>query len=260
MRASRIIKAAVCRIPASWFSLLALSLPAFTPLAICIPGISRPDLISMRDKETDPEAPVASQHIERTIFMEKEKIASDAEIAQTWSHDVIKRDEKTKQKNPLAGLTKEELMADVEAFAREKDLEHILDDLKKGALVAQDPKAFESLDELSEEEKELLRRETTHKWHQPFMMYFMTSTFQLRGTSFSVSDPVQSSSLRRLGNRAGNGPDCSQWCPRVCLSYISHPGTGTSWLTIPGSTLPSSELRINGYKVSSTVPRISARV
>ncbi|ODM15614.1 hypothetical protein SI65_08848 [Aspergillus cristatus] len=121
----------------------------------------------MRDKETNPEAPVASQHIEHTISMEKEK------IARTWSHDVIKS-EKTKQKNPLAGLTKEELMADVEAFAREKDLEHILDDLKKGALVAQDPKAFESLDELSEVEKELLRRETTHKWHQPFMMYFMT--------------------------------------------------------------------------------------
>lgn len=141
----------------------------------------------MRDKETDPEVPVLSHHIEHTVSMDKEKIASDAGIARTWSHDVIKSDEKTKQRNHLAGLTKEELMEDVEAFAREKDLEHILDDLKKGALVAQDPKAFESLDELSEEEKELLRRETTHKWHQPFMMYFMTSTFQLRGTSFYLS-------------------------------------------------------------------------
>lgn len=137
----------------------------------------------MRDKETDPEVPVESHHIEHTVSMEKEKIVSDAGIARAWSHDVIKSDEKTKQKNPLAGLTKEELMADVEVFAREKYLEPILDDLKKGALVAQDPKAFESLDELSEEEKELLRRETTHKWHQPFMMYFMTSRFSLRGTS-----------------------------------------------------------------------------
>ena len=171
----------------------------------------------MRDKETDPEVPVASRHIEHTISMEKEKIASDAGIARTWSHDVIKSEEKAKQKNPLAGFTKEELMVDVEAFAREKCLEHILDDLKKGALVAQDPKAFESLDELSEEEKELLRRETTHKWHQPFMMYFMTSTFQLRGASLPVFDPVQSSSLCRFGNRAGYGSDRSQWCSRVCL-------------------------------------------
>lgn len=129
----------------------------------------------MRDKETDPEAPVASQHIEQTISMEKEQIASDAEIARTWSRDVIKVDERTKQKNPLAGLTKEELMADVETFAREKNLEHILDDLKKGALVAQSPKDFESFDELAEEEKEWLRREKTHRWSQPFMMYFMTS-------------------------------------------------------------------------------------
>lgn len=214
----------------------------------------------MRDKETDPEVPVASHHIEYTVSMEKEKIASDAGIARTWSRDVIKSDEKTKQKNPLAGLTKEELMEDVEAFAREKDLEHIVDDLKKGALVAQDPKAFESLDELSEEEKEFLRRETTHKWHQPFMMYFMTSMFQLRSMALPVSDPVQSSSLCRFSHRAGYGPDCSQWCSRVCPSHISRPILGISWLTIPGSTSPSSGLGINGYKVSSTVLHTSARV
>lgn len=178
----------------------------------------------MRDKETDPEVPVVSHHIEHTVSMEKEKIASDAGIARTWSHDVIKSDEKTKQKNPLAGLTKEELMENVEAFAREKDLEHILDDLKKGALVAQDPKAFESLGELSEEEKDWLRRETTHKWHQPFMMYFMTSESRLLcGTSLPVSDLVQSSSLCWFGNRTGYGPNCSQWCSRVCLSHIFHP-------------------------------------
>ena len=104
----------------------------------------------------------------------------DAELARNWSRDVIKNvDDKTQQKNPLASLSKEQLLADVEAFAQEKELEFILDDLKKGALVAQDPKAFESLDELSEEEKEWLRREKTHRWHQPFMMYFMTSKLPL---------------------------------------------------------------------------------
>ncbi|OOF91455.1 hypothetical protein ASPCADRAFT_134452 [Aspergillus carbonarius ITEM 5010] len=79
-----------------------------------------------------------------------------------------------RQKNPLASLTRDELFRDVELFAREKNLEHIVDELKRGALVAQDPKSFEELQELSEGEKELLRREKTPRWSQPFMMYFIT--------------------------------------------------------------------------------------
>ncbi|KAK2759844.1 hypothetical protein FQN54_002578 [Arachnomyces sp. PD_36] len=80
----------------------------------------------------------------------------------------------SKFKNPLAGFTKEELLADVEAFAHKKDLVFALDDLKKGALIAQDPNSFEGLDELSEGEKNTIRMEKTHRWNQPFMLYFMT--------------------------------------------------------------------------------------
>ncbi|KAJ5101257.1 MFS myo-inositol transporter [Penicillium alfredii] len=88
------------------------------------------------------------------------------EHAQLEAHD--------KLRNPLMGLSKEELFADVETFARDHQLEPILEDLQKGALVARDPKSFESLEELSESEKELFRRETTHRYHQPAMLFFMT--------------------------------------------------------------------------------------
>lgn len=71
------------------------------------------------------------------------------EHAQLETHD--------KLRNPLMGLSKEELFADVETFARDHQLEPILEDLQKGALVARDPKSFESLEELSESEKELFR-------------------------------------------------------------------------------------------------------
>lgn len=81
----------------------------------------------------------------------------------------------SKLRNPLADFSKEELFADVEAFAQEKDLMFAIDDLKKGALIAQDPNVFEALDELSEPEKAIIRREQTHRWSQPFMLYFMTS-------------------------------------------------------------------------------------
>lgn len=38
---------------------------------------------------------------------------------------------------------------------------------QKGALIGQAPAKFESLTELNEEDKNHIRREKTHKWHQP---------------------------------------------------------------------------------------------
>ena len=126
--------------------------------------------------DPDKREIISSDHRENTSSVE-EKEYTDVEVARSWSKEAGagKATETEKQKNPLAGLTKEELLADVEAFALEKNLQHAVDDLKRGALVAQDPKRFESLSELSDNEKDLLRREKTHKWSQPFMMYFMTS-------------------------------------------------------------------------------------
>lgn len=78
-----------------------------------------------------------------------------------------------KLKNPLYGIPKEDLMRDVEAFAKEKGLEDITDMLKKGALVAQDPKRVNEIEELDENERTWFRLEKTHRWKQPWMMYFM---------------------------------------------------------------------------------------
>ena len=44
--------------------------------------------------------------------------------------------------------------------------------LKKGALVAQDPPAFEQIPELDEVERDALRNEVLHKWRQPTALYF----------------------------------------------------------------------------------------
>lgn len=43
---------------------------------------------------------------------------------------------------------------------------------QKGALVAQDPPAFESVESLDEVEKDALRNEVLHKWRQPWPLYF----------------------------------------------------------------------------------------
>lgn len=136
----------------------------------------------MGEKPTDPEAPVlAQQDAQDTVSIEKE---IGAEVAREWSRDPAKSfAAQTRPKNPLAELTREELFCDVEQFAQEKGLRDILSLLKKGSLIAQDPKRFEELPELEEEEKDVLRREKTHRWRQPYMMYFMTSMCSLKPPS-----------------------------------------------------------------------------
>ncbi|KAL4947538.1 hypothetical protein BDW69DRAFT_199579 [Aspergillus filifer] len=135
----------------------------------------------MGEKEFDPETGIHNHH-ERVSSGSSGPGRADADIAKEWARDVKdvkpKGDEvlvaNRKLHNPLAGLSREELLADVEQFAHDKDLTDILPDLRKGAMIAQDPKLFEQLDDLDEADKELLRREKTHRWHQPKMMYFMT--------------------------------------------------------------------------------------
>ncbi|GAO46983.1 sugar transporter [Saitoella complicata NRRL Y-17804] len=74
--------------------------------------------------------------------------------------------------NPLAGIPKAELLRQVERFAEEQNMTDIAPLLQKGALVAQNPPAFEEIAELEEFEREALRNETLHKWRQPRALYY----------------------------------------------------------------------------------------
>jgi hypothetical protein len=81
-----------------------------------------------------------------------------------------------KLRNPLAGLTEEQVIADVDAWCVEKDLVEHQDVFRKGALIArvgQRDDGFEYVDQLSGEEKEWLRYEIGHRWSQPKMLYFL---------------------------------------------------------------------------------------
>lgn len=79
-------------------------------------------------------------------------------------------------RNPLLGYSHSELMTDVDAFTEKYGLNEHRDSFRKGALVAQAsnrPDGFETITELTEEEKAVLRKEVTHRWDQPFMLYFL---------------------------------------------------------------------------------------
>ena len=78
--------------------------------------------------------------------------------------------------NPLIGYTRQDLLADVDAFVDARGLSEHREVFYQGALVAQvsnQDGAFEHIDIVSDSDKEVLRREVTHRWSQPFMLYFL---------------------------------------------------------------------------------------
>jgi hypothetical protein len=67
--------------------------------------------------------------------------------------------------NPLVGIPRDVLLKRVDDFTREKGLDDKQDLFRKAALLAQNPSDFETMPELSEEEKLVIRRETTRELH-----------------------------------------------------------------------------------------------
>jgi hypothetical protein len=64
------------------------------------------------------------------------------------------------------------LRIDAENFAKEHQLTEMTPLLMKGAFVAKDPPAFESVEGLTEDEKTAIRNEVLHKWRQPKALFF----------------------------------------------------------------------------------------
>lgn len=77
-----------------------------------------------------------------------------------------------KIKNPLAHLTPDEVIADVDQFVRANGFENERDMIVKGALIARDPTEFESVPGITIEETEAIRNEVLHRWKQPVSLYF----------------------------------------------------------------------------------------
>ncbi|KAL2050299.1 hypothetical protein ABVK25_009407 [Lepraria finkii] len=73
--------------------------------------------------------------------------------------------------NPLGHLTPEQLLRDVRDFARSKNLESHLELLKKGAQIAKDPRFYEAVRGITEDEKKALRDEEYHRFRQPIALY-----------------------------------------------------------------------------------------
>ncbi|KAI0633858.1 hypothetical protein C8Q77DRAFT_819219 [Trametes polyzona] len=141
--------------------------------------------------------------------------------------------------NPLTGIPHDQLMEDAATFAKTHGLGHLEEEFRKGALVAQDPTAFESLTQLDEEDKEVLRRELTHRWSQPLQLYWLVILCSLSAAVQGMDESVINGANLFFPQQLGipqDGPNASnnQWllglvngAPYLCCGIIG------CWLSAP---------------------------
>ncbi|KAF2231111.1 hypothetical protein EV356DRAFT_490827 [Viridothelium virens] len=92
--------------------------------------------------------------------------------------------------NPLANVPREQLMQDVEQFCEQYGLTDHVEVMKKGALVSQRPYAIQEMDELTPDDKAVLLREHTHKWDQPWQLYWLVSMASLAAAVQGMDETV----------------------------------------------------------------------
>jgi hypothetical protein len=77
--------------------------------------------------------------------------------------------------NPLAGLSSERLGAMGEDYAKLAGLtsDEDMRAFRLGAMIAGDNSQYDQIPELTDSEREALEKETTHKWSNPSMLYWV---------------------------------------------------------------------------------------
>lgn len=124
------------------------------------PEKTNPSPYSVSEDENKQQTPPNVAHQER-----RESVMGDTKVNHA-----------AKLRNPLVGMSDEDVLADVDTFTEERGLTEHRDAFRKGALLARHNEredAFEDLDALTEEEKSYLRYEIEHKWSQPTALYFL---------------------------------------------------------------------------------------
>jgi hypothetical protein len=104
--------------------------------------------------------------------------------------------------NPLSGIPKAQLLEEVETFCLDNNLSEYIDAFRRGALVAQSPDDTDSISELTPEDRDVLMREQTHRWNQPFMLYWLVVMCSLaaavQGMDETVNNGAQALYLKDL--------------------------------------------------------------
>ncbi|ORY86659.1 and other transporter-domain-containing protein [Leucosporidium creatinivorum] len=192
-----------------------------------------------------------SKPIDPAIAREKEKARLAKPNKGTVAHDEMAHNKldlrsdnvNARLENPLAGISLERLQEMGRAFALEKGLEEHAEEFAKGAMVAQDPLAYESLPMLNDEDRRVLGREVTHKWDHPKALYFLvvmcSISAAVQGMDESVTNGANLFWAPQFGldtdpATAGAAASNNQWllgltagAPYLCCAVLG------CWLTAP---------------------------
>ncbi|KAJ3759665.1 hypothetical protein EV360DRAFT_81916 [Lentinula raphanica] len=170
-------------------------------------------------------------------YVEKRDNASISMNEHTNSQDGSFQNLNAKLANPLAHISHEQLMEDAKVFAETHGLEDLVVEFQKGALVAQDPSRFEDLTQLDEEDKVVLRRELTHKWDQPYMLYYLVILCSMAAAVQGMDESVINGANLFFAPQFGidvNANGNNQWllglvnsAPYLCCAVLG------CWLTDP---------------------------
>ncbi|KAF5370870.1 hypothetical protein D9758_002077 [Tetrapyrgos nigripes] len=180
---------------------------------------------------------IMSTHKETASIEKKD----NATVSLHDNHTPEVTDLNIKLANPLAGLSHEQLMDDGKQFAESHGLSDLTLEFQKGALVAQDPLAFESLPLLDEDDKNALRREITHKWDQPKVLYYLVALCSMAAAVQGMDESVINGANIFFPTQLGIDPNTedgnasrNQWllglvnsAPYLCCAVLG------CWLTDP---------------------------
>ncbi|KAB8204506.1 hypothetical protein BDV34DRAFT_226306 [Aspergillus parasiticus] len=138
-------------------------------------------------------------------------------------------DEVARIENPLKGISKNDLKAQVRAFVNEHGLTEDTDVFVKGALLAQKPSEYEAISELDEEDRVALRDEIVRKWHQPKALWFTIIVCSI-GAAVQGWDQTGSNGANLSFPKAfgiGSNSDHDQWivglinaAPTIAQAFI----------------------------------------
>lgn len=140
--------------------------------------------------------------------------------------------------NPLRQWSREDLIARAKAFAVKCEREDLQEEFAKGAIAAAYPNSYELEDYFTEEDKESLRREKTHRWQQPKTLYYMVILCSLaaavQGMDQSVINGANLFFPSQFGIPQGQGSERNEWLHGIINSvpYFSS-ALLASWTTAP---------------------------
>jgi hypothetical protein len=112
-----------------------------------------------------------SAHVKKTEMHTAEHYDEKPNYGKNHTHEVA-----AKLTNPFEGWSEDDVLRDADGFVDEKGLGEYREEFRRGALLArvfQQPTGFETVKAISEDERDILRQEVTHRWRQPFQLYFL---------------------------------------------------------------------------------------